>query len=315
MGTFENPSLIHQILIKIAYISLLCEFMTFSYTYAKILKKSAFIIVTLNIVIICIIIILPYELAVFDVVLYVLVIDSFYFYHTVFVIMRKSQKNLRAGTLFILFGSSLMGQFQAWMTPSILIIGITPTTFFIVWWIIGIFLCLIPNIIDPESISREIKSWYIYCILLIGLWAFISVAVSLIGKRVDTTIMGFAGLGLTILECSITLNHIKKEDLTKGEEEIALGGVFARPKRITEQEVTLYRDQAVCLVCKGKVAEFSYICRNCKALYCQKCVRAIIEMENACWACDTALDESKPVKIQKKAETQVEIEPELHKKT
>ncbi len=59
-------------------------------------------------------------------------------------------------------------------------------------------------------------------------------------------------------------------------------GIFSRPERVTEEEVSLYRDQAVCLVCKGKVRGFSFICQNCKALYCDKCVRTLIKIENMC---------------------------------
>jgi hypothetical protein len=33
---------------------------------------------------------------------------------------------------------------------------------------------------------------------------------------------------------------------------------------------------------------------DCTALYCEKCAHAIENAENACWACNVPLDESKP---------------------
>ena len=72
--------------------------------------------------------------------------------------------------------------------------------------------------------------------------------------------------------------------------------IFKRPEKITVEEVTYYREQRQCLVCKGKVGTTKFLC-NCGALYCTKCTFALIEIENICWACENALDKTKPVKI------------------
>ncbi len=83
--------------------------------------------------------------------------------------------------------------------------------------------------------------------------------------------------------------------------------ITRRPSQITEEEVTMYRDQAVCLVCKNQIVKFSFIC-YCKALYCEKCARALIDAENACWVCNTPFDESKPVKSFKASEEEIKID-------
>ena len=60
-------------------------------------------------------------------------------------------------------------------------------------------------------------------------------------------------------------------------------------------------------MCKGKVGGFNiYICTKCDALYCGTCARALIQIENSCWACNEAIDKSKPVK-------QIESEEEVIK--
>jgi hypothetical protein len=79
----------------------------------------------------------------------------------------------------------------------------------------------------------------------------------------------------------------------------------AKPSKISEEEVTFYREQKICLICKGKVVKFNFIC-ECDALYCFKCATALIEIENLCWACNNPLDESEPVKPYQK-----EKEPDL----
>ena len=48
---------------------------------------------------------------------------------------------------------------------------------------------------------------------------------------------------------------------------------------------------------------FNFICNECGAFYCDKCVKALIKLENMCWVCNTPFDESKPTKpIEKEVE-------------
>jgi len=84
----------------------------------------------------------------------------------------------------------------------------------------------------------------------------------------------------------------------------------SKPKEITEEEVKFYREQTVCLVCKNQLVKYilAYICQNCRALYCVKCARAISKLENACWACNAPIDDSKPVKLFKKDEKPLDFE-------
>ncbi len=65
------------------------------------------------------------------------------------------------------------------------------------------------------------------------------------------------------------------------------------------------------MVCKSKLGGFNFICTECGALYCEKCVRALIELENGCWVCQEPFDESKPIKL---SDEKVYLN-ELHKNT
>ncbi|MFX1526659.1 MAG: hypothetical protein ACFFB4_03720 [Promethearchaeota archaeon] len=74
---------------------------------------------------------------------------------------------------------------------------------------------------------------------------------------------------------------------------------FMKPATITIEEIQLYKEKGLCLVCKSKVTRLNYVCPKCYALYCLKCSRALTNLENSCWVCETPFDESKPMKKSK----------------
>ncbi|GAG61254.1 unnamed protein product, partial [marine sediment metagenome] len=76
--------------------------------------------------------------------------------------------------------------------------------------------------------------------------------------------------------------------------------------QVSEEKIAVSKEKKICLVCRGEVLRFSYIC-ECGAIYCESCARAVTDLENVCWACDVPIDYSKPTK-------QIEEErEELHK--
>ncbi|MHA2125582.1 MAG: tetratricopeptide repeat protein [Promethearchaeota archaeon] len=64
--------------------------------------------------------------------------------------------------------------------------------------------------------------------------------------------------------------------------------------QITENKVTVHKEQKTCLVCKGEIIGYMYVC-NCDVIYCEYCARALTELENVCWSCNAPLDKSKPI--------------------
>lgn len=97
----------------------------------------------------------------------------------------------------------------------------------------------------------------------------------------------------------------KKEKIRPKKEIKVEGDLFRitkRPDQITEEEVSFSKEKKICLVCKGRVLRFNFICSECEAFYCMKCAQAISNLENACWVCNAPIDESKPVKPFKKEE-------------
>ncbi|TFG23993.1 MAG: hypothetical protein EU529_05695 [Promethearchaeota archaeon] len=108
-----------------------------------------------------------------------------------------------------------------------------------------------------------------------------------------------------------------KEDRVDDVRRSAIERMFAsRPEKITEEEIKFYKEKTICLVCRKEETGFInlFICPECKALYCEKCARALIKLENACWACNEAIDKSKPVKLPEKEEEKVIVEEKKTKK-
>ncbi|MFX0105711.1 MAG: tetratricopeptide repeat protein [Candidatus Hodarchaeota archaeon] len=70
---------------------------------------------------------------------------------------------------------------------------------------------------------------------------------------------------------------------------------------VFETEVAIHKEKKICLVCRGEVLRFSYIC-ECGTIYCDNCARAVTDLENVCWVCEAPLDYLKPVKPIKEVE-------------
>lgn len=90
---------------------------------------------------------------------------------------------------------------------------------------------------------------------------------------------------------------------------------FSKPKKVLEEEVTISKEKKICIVCKGKVGRNNvYLCPGCDTFYCKKCSVTLVTLENACWVCDTPIDETKPVIRPKQEEKdEITIEETTHK--
>ena len=85
-------------------------------------------------------------------------------------------------------------------------------------------------------------------------------------------------------------------------------GLFARPQKLTEEEVSVAKEKQICLVCKNKLGGNIFLCSSCGAFYCSKCSDTLAGMENACWVCESPFDESKPVNLEEKKGKEIEID-------
>lgn len=185
---------------------------------------------------------------------------------------------------------------------------------------IGCIIWIASFLINPEVFKQEEKFRKFFVIFILFWDVFLLIVIIFSNFPIQyAVIFIFATIiGNTATFFSIRyLNpRSKLETPLKGEEVIQLKylGFFTRPKKITEEEVSISKEKKICLVCKGQILRHNFVCPECQSFYCDKCYKALTNLENACWACDTALDASKPIKLDKKEEPVAEIDEESFKR-
>jgi hypothetical protein len=130
---------------------------------------------------------------------------------------------------------------------------------------------------------------------LIGIWGYDPI----LNRLIEATYI--TGPITVIIATLLIFDSFRKEEMDDSEEGETFKAEeilhFTKPVKITEEEIKFYREQTICLVCKGKLGGFNvFLCAECKALYCESCALALSRLENMCWVCDAPLDESKPIK-------------------
>jgi len=182
-----------------------------------------------------------------------------------------------------------------------------------VYFILGAILMVIPLL---KTISKTIKYWKI----LGSLSVLSSMIVFIIGLFFGGTLLFIVSqIALNVVIGLMFYQTMRQLNTAKGLEPVTQTskflGIFSRPQQLTEEEVSVSKEKHVCLVCKGKVTGHTFICRECETFYCEKCFHALVDIENACWACDSVLDRTKPLNLIKRNDIKVEITPEnVHKK-
>lgn len=74
--------------------------------------------------------------------------------------------------------------------------------------------------------------------------------------------------------------------------------------QIIEEKVDVHKETKICMICRGEVSRYIYVC-ECDAIYCESCVKALVELENICWVCEAPIDQSRPIKHFKRDEVEI----------
>jgi len=90
--------------------------------------------------------------------------------------------------------------------------------------------------------------------------------------------------------------EIRSKQLSLQEKDLEINALLSAREELTEDDIRVSKEQHNCLVHKGPITGYSYICPKCGAFYCIKCAEAIKQIENACWSCGYPLDTTLPVK-------------------
>ncbi len=235
---------------------------------------------------------------------------------TIFRLVLKSSIEYQNLSFFIFIGFIIYASSTFFDIPDVKQTSLFPIELGIILKIIGMSLVLLPAFIDVENIIKVNPN------RIFGIFFFI-ISLTFIIVIYSLFLIGVVAIILLLLISFTLIIGIYKYKLSKRiVEKSSVGDLsqpeiltaFIRPKRVTEEEVTISKEKKICLVCKGKVQRFnSFIC-DCGALYCQKCAQALSEIENACWVCEAPLDETKPVRLDSKEDDNFRLEPEVNKK-
>jgi len=307
----ENISLLSEWLYRSSWIPWYTFNAIFFRAVEKIQDKKIPVGPILGIISIFLVIFLPFDIFLILIAIPLLIVGCYYL-HVLFTLMKWAKKELKAATSFVILGSMLVTNSVIDIIPMMMMIGVIPSIVLPLSLITGAVLGMAPTILNPKLFLRSTRYWYVFFASVIGYSVFLLIF-SIIFIP-EYSILSFILLICYSLECAFFLKSILKEERGSNSKKVDVSGVFTRPETITEEEVSVSKEKKVCLVCKGKIFKFNYMCPDCESFYCEKCYNALVEIENACWACNTALDESKPSKPFKQKKEEVVVEEGVPKK-
>ena len=321
-GNYLLENLFIEMLYKAANISWVIGVIFLYFLGDILLKRKRYFLILINVAFIISIIVLPYEyavLAIFGSILFnvpiILII--------LFILAKRSRVEIQAISMLMIFGFllAILGVFlDTGYSKELEIMPLESAPLFI---ILGFLIFAAPTLIKPQYFKQTIIYWSIICIFFIGLtlymWLFFIIFfnVMAISTLIFSLCFGAILLVFTFYTIYQTLKIIKLQKTGKLiEDSPDILSMFVRPQKLTEEEVSISKEKKICLVCKGKVSGFeTFLCLECETFYCHKCVRALIEMENMCWACSAPIDKSKSVKpFKKEGEIDIKISKKPKKK-
>jgi len=227
----------------------------------------------------------------------------------------KSKKEFQAisSVMAIGFTVSLIG----WAFETIIVkdLNLISPTIPPILILIGAIIAIAPLIINLEFFYRSLAIWFVvilisFILIFLGLTFFANFPLSII----SLIIISISAVALVLLIVYISINIVKRvrtrEDTSpvKKEELKDFLTIFTKPQTITEEEINTFREKKICVVCKSKVSRLNYVCPECDVLYCIRCSKALVNLENACWVCDTPINISEQVPVLKVEELLKETE-------
>ena len=312
IGDVNDYGPIYEILFRCFLVSSGMGFVLLYFMVEKSVFPTKYLITTITVVITISQIVLPFEFA--------LVIEAlswnFKIIITVFILYkftRWAQLEFKAIGLFLLISITLLvnGVILNY-TPNKELISI-PLFIDPLFVIIGVFVAMIPLLINPSRLPQNRIYWVGFSIFNITSFiGFIFMAFPILFT--ELFIFNIAN-ELFILFLLIYMNYRLLKDVKSlsvtlktlefRKEKPDVFKALTKPQKLTEEEVSISKEKKICLVCKGKVGGFNFICYECGSFYCEICVKVMINLENACWFCNTPIDPSKPSKPFEIIETDV----------
>lgn len=218
----------------------------------------------------------------------------------------KSKKEFQLVSSVVAIGFTIFLIGWVFETTALKQLNLIPPALPSIFIIAGTIIATIPLIVDIEFFSSKLINWLVLIsIVLILLFFSLTIFTNLPLVLLSQIIILISTSVLIMVIIFVAFYIIKRikvsevQEIVPKEELKDFIKTFMKPATITIEEIQLYKEKGLCLVCKSKVTRLNYVCPKCYALYCLKCSRALTNLENSCWVCETPFDESKPMKKSK----------------
>ncbi|MFX1329426.1 MAG: hypothetical protein ACFE91_14950 [Promethearchaeota archaeon] len=313
-GDFTNIEPLFEVFFQLGYISWAFGAIIFILAFETSMKRTRFALTIIQLPFLVLLIVFPYDLA------RAIHHWGLYPFSTAVILLiivwlaKWSRFELKAissllfsGVVFLMISSILVSKDvkESNRLPLIL----SPT-----FYIIGALIVIIPLVINLKYLSRALKFWLIFGISNIVVLFSIILLIIYAGAQFYQYILYILAIAVIIFSEYQIVEDIKSYKIQDYKEGITdILGMFSKPETISEEEITISKEKKICLVDKSKIEGLNFMCSGCGAFYCLKCSTALINLENACWVCNTPIDKSKPSKPYKKED--IKIERKAQKKT
>jgi hypothetical protein len=309
-GEYDHYYPIYEIYVSLAHAFITLSFLSLLLGFEIYLKKTKYALTIMLALILVFLIVLPFEAEVL-VISFVPGVVTIFFTIFVFYFIKNSPPELKSiacflYSSFILIVLGILFTYPLTKSSISFPIYLGPVVF-----IISCLIIMVPLIINPDKLTKSMN-YYITSIVVsvfvvcFSLPIILFMELPLFIKIFDVIIVILVGLFI------LHSYPIMKSQVKSSVEDEQILSVFIRPRKVTEEEVSVSKDKKICLVCKGKVGRVMYMCPECNALYCIKCFTALSNLENACWVCNTPLDESMPSKpFEKEKKEKIEVEEKM----
>lgn len=295
-GSFDNPGIIFETLFKIDYILWAIGAAIFILAFEIGIKKTKYVLTLIQIPLIIIIIILPYNVARFIQHFILFPFSTSIIIASIVLIGKWSRFELKAISTILFFGVVFLMISSGLVSKSVKELNILPMLYLSpIFYIVGAVVVILPLIIDLRYLSHMFRFS-----LILGITTIVTLGFTLAFLIYNGVGLENAGLYIFILCVVIFLEFKLIKDIKSYKtEEAQISGriileMFTKPERVSEEEVTVSKEKKICLVCKGKISGLNFMCTDCGTFYCTKCSNALSDIENVCWACNTPIDISKP---------------------
>jgi len=321
----ENPPFLYALFGILNYTSLALGGMFFVFSFEIIYRRTKFLLTVLFAAIVVLVLVLPiifgsYDLARsvsnFAIIPSQIVVIPIILY----LFTKWSRLEFKAVSSFFFFGFLLLMISLILALRAHKLLNFYPLFLSPLLLIAGCAIIILPTAVNPRALQKiPLTYWVIFTVLTIPFFSFIVVIdsiIMIIAPVAEFNIVFIYEILIFIVFIYVmvflTIRNIRSELRperinAEKEDKLDILSIFTRPQNLTEEDISFYRENKICLVCKSQLTREIYLCPECDVLYCTKCVSALVALENACWSCFAALDPKKPVKLQLEEKEKLKI--------